>query len=287
VDITLLGNYHDIQQALNKHAITLDLDQLTILNPAQDERLHDYADTFYELRKAKGVTRDNALDVMMDVSYFGTMMVYKGDADGMVSGAIHTTQHTIRPALQFVKTKPGFSVVSSVFFMCLEHRVLVYGDCAINPNPTAEQLAEIAISSADTARTFGVEPKIALLSYSSGDSGQGEDVERVRQATQIARERRPDLLLEGPIQYDAAVDAAVGSQKMPDSKVAGKATVLIFPDLNTGNNTYKAVQRETGAIAIGPILQGLKKPVNDLSRGCTVDDIINTVAITAIQAQAQ
>jgi phosphate acetyltransferase len=171
--------------------------------------------------------------------------------------------------------------------MCLEHRVLVYGDCAINPNPTAEQLAEIAISSADTARTFGVEPKIALLSYSSGDSGQGEDVERVRQATQIARERRPDLLLEGPIQYDAAVDAAVGSQKMPDSQVAGKATVLIFPDLNTGNNTYKAVQRETGAIAIGPILQGLKKPVNDLSRGCTVDDIINTVAITAIQAQAE
>ncbi|MEY3300162.1 MAG: hypothetical protein RLZZ597_3422, partial [Cyanobacteriota bacterium] len=287
VDITLLGNHHDIQQALSKHAITLDLDQLTILNPAQDERLQGYADTFYELRKAKGVTLDNALDVMMDVSYFGTMMVYKGDADGMVSGAIHTTQHTIRPALQFVKTKPGFSVVSSVFFMCLEHRVLVYGDCAINPNPTAEQLAEIAISSADTARTFGVEPKIALLSYSSGDSGQGEDVERVRQATQIARERRPDLLLEGPIQYDAAVDAAVGSQKMPDSKVAGKATVLIFPDLNTGNNTYKAVQRETGAIAIGPILQGLKKPVNDLSRGCTVDDIINTVAITAIQAQAQ
>lgn len=224
---------------------------------------------------------------MMDVSYFGTMMVYKGDADGMVSGAIHTTQHTIRPALQFVKTKPGFSVVSSVFFMCLEHRVLVYGDCAINPNPTAEQLAEIAISSADTARTFGVEPKVALLSYSSGDSGQGEDVERVRLATQMARERRPDLLLEGPIQYDAAVDAAVGSQKMPDSKVAGQATVLIFPDLNTGNNTYKAVQRETGAIAIGPVLQGLKKPVNDLSRGCTVEDIINTVAITAIQAQSQ
>jgi len=287
VDITLLGNHHDVQQALSKHAITLDLEQITILNPAQDERLQAYAETFYELRKAKGVTLDNAIDVMMDVSYFGTMMVYKGDADGMVSGAIHTTQHTIRPALQFVKTKPGFSVVSSVFFMCLEHRVLVYGDCAINPNPTAEQLAEIAISSADTARTFGVEPKIALLSYSSGDSGQGEDVERVRQATHLARERRPDLLLEGPIQYDAAVDAAVGSQKMPDSKVAGKATVLIFPDLNTGNNTYKAVQRETGAIAIGPILQGLKKPVNDLSRGCTVDDIINTVAITAIQAQAE
>lgn len=287
VDITLLGNHHDIQQALQKHGLSLDLDQLTIINPATSNQLEHYANTFYELRKTKGVTPENALDVMMDVSYFGTMMVYQGDADGMVSGAIHTTQHTIRPALQFVKTKPGFSVVSSVFFMCLEHRVLVYGDCAINPNPTAEQLAEIAISSADTARTFGVEPKVALLSYSSGDSGQGEDVERVRLATQMARERRPDLLLEGPIQYDAAVDAAVGSQKMPDSKVAGQATVLIFPDLNTGNNTYKAVQRETGAIAIGPVLQGLKKPVNDLSRGCTVEDIINTVAITAIQAQSQ
>jgi phosphate acetyltransferase len=203
----------------------------------------------------------------------------------MVSGAVHTTQHTIRPALQVIKTKPGFSVVSSVFLMCLEQRVLVYGDCAINPSPNSEQLAEIAIASADTARTFGIDPKVALLSYSSGESGQGEEVEKVRRATQIARDRRPDLLLEGPIQYDAAVDAAVGSQKMQGSLVAGQATVLIFPDLNTGNNTYKAVQRETGAIAIGPVLQGLKKPVNDLSRGCTVEDIINTVAITAIQAQ--
>ena len=185
-----------------------------------------------------------------------------------------------------LKTRPGFSVVSSVFFMCLEHRVLVYGDCAINPNPSAEQLAEIAIASADTARTFGIEPKVALLSYSSGSSGQGKEVEKVRLATQIARDRRPDLLLEGPIQYDAAVDPAVGAQKMQGSAVAGQATVLIFPDLNTGNNTYKAVQRETGAIAIGPVLQGLKKPVNDLSRGCSVEDIINTVAITAIQAQS-
>jgi phosphate acetyltransferase len=222
---------------------------------------------------------------MTDVSYFGTMMVYQGHAAGMVSGAAHTTQHTIRPALQFVKTRPGFSVVSSVFFMCLDHEVLVYGDCAVNPNPNAEQLAEIAMSSADTGLAFGIEPRIAMLSYSSGESGQGEDVERVRQATHIVREKRPELMVEGPIQYDAAVDKAVAAQKMPHSQVAGQATVFIFPDLNTGNNTYKAVQRETGAIAIGPILQGLNKPINDLSRGCTVQDVINTVVITAIQAQ--
>ncbi len=287
VDLTLLGNRPDIQQVLNKHSIALDLDRLTIVDPAHSNRLQSYAQTFFELRQSKGVTLDNALDVMMDMSYFGTMMGYLGDADGMVSGAVHTTQHTIRPALQFVKTKPGFSVVSSVFFMCLDHRVLVYGDCAINPNPTAAQLAEIAIASADTARTFGLEPKVALLSYSSGDSGQGAEVEKVRAATQLARDRRPDLPIEGPIQYDAAVDLEVGAQKMQGSVVAGQATVLIFPDLNTGNNTYKAVQRETGAIAIGPVLQGLKKPVNDLSRGCTVEDIVNTVAITAIQAQSQ
>lgn len=285
VKLTLLGNRQDMQRAIGKHQVTLDLDQVTIINPVESPLLQDYAQTFFELRQHKGVTLDNALDVMMDVSYFGTMMVYKGNADGMVSGAIHTTQHTIRPALQFVKTKPGCSVVSSVFFMCLEQRVLVYGDCAINPNPNAAELAEIAISSADTARTFGVDPKVALLSYSSGDSGKGEEVEKVREATRLARERRPDLLLEGPIQYDAAVDPDVGAQKMEGSAVAGKATVLIFPDLNTGNNTYKAVQRETGAIAIGPVLQGLRKPVNDLSRGCTVEDIINTVAITAVQAQ--
>jgi phosphate acetyltransferase len=202
----------------------------------------------------------------------------------MVSGAIHTTQHTVRPALQIIRTRPGFSIVSSVFFMCLDNGVVVYGDCAVNPSPDAAQLAEIAIASADTARLFGLEPRVALLSYSSGESGQGEEVEKVRKATRIARSLRPDLLLEGPIQYDAAVDPEVAAQKMPDSPVAGQATVFIFPDLNTGNNTYKAVQRETGAIAMGPILQGLRKPVNDLSRGCSVEDIVNTVVITAIQA---
>jgi phosphate acetyltransferase len=213
------------------------------------------------------------------------MMVYKGDADGMVSGAAHTTQHTIRPALQFIKTKPGSNVVSSVFFMCLEDRVVAYGDCAINPNPTAEQLAEIAISSAETTKRFGIEPKVAMLSYSSGDSGKGEEVEKVRNATKIVKKAYPELKIEGPIQYDAAVDMGVGKKKLPNSEVAGQASVLIFPDLNTGNNTYKAVQRETGAIAIGPVLQGLNKPVNDLSRGCLVEDIVNTVIITAIQAQ--
>jgi phosphate acetyltransferase len=226
-----------------------------------------------------------AHDLMADVSYYGTMMVYKGDADGMVSGAVHTTQHTIRPALQFIKTVPGVSVVSSVFFMCLKNRVTIFGDCAINPNPTAEQLAEIAISSANTSAAFGIEPRIAMLSYSSGSSGEGQDVERVRRATQLVKEKRPDLLIEGPIQYDAAVDLDVAKSKLPHSKVAGRASVFIFPDLNTGNNTYKAVQRETGALAIGPMLQGLNKPVNDLSRGCTVDDIYNTVVITALQAQ--
>jgi phosphate acetyltransferase len=240
--------------------------------------------TFYELRKNKGLTLDAARDNLTDISYFGTMMVYLGDADGMVSGSVNTTQHTVRPALQIIKTKPGFSLVSSVFFMCLEDRVLVYGDCAVNPNPTAEQLAEIALSSAETAQIFGIIPKVALLSYSSGSSGQGEEVEKVRTATQLAKARNPQLLLEGPIQYDAAVDPIVAAQKLPHSLVAGQANVFIFPDLNTGNNTYKAVQRETKAIAIGPILQGLKKPVNDLSRGCTVEDIVNTVVITAIQA---
>jgi phosphate acetyltransferase len=231
------------------------------------------------------MTIDIAEDLIRDVSYFGTMMVYKGLADGMVSGAAHTTQHTIKPALQFIKMKPDVSVVSSVFFMCLENRVSVFGDCAINPNPNAEQLAEIAISSAESSKAFGIEPRIAMLSYSSGASGKGADVDKVRAATEIVKQKRPDLNIEGPIQYDAAVDLAIGQSKLPDSKVAGQATVLIFPDLNTGNNTYKAVQRETGAIAIGPMLQGLNKPVNDLSRGCTIDDIFNTVIITAIQAQ--
>lgn len=287
VNLTLLGKPEEIEQIINQNGISLDINQLQIIDPPTAEKFETYAEQFYQLRKHKGATPDVAREYLLDGSYFGTMMVYAGDADGMVSGAVHATPHVLRPALQLIKTKPGYSLVSSVFFMCLEDRVLVYGDCAINPNPNAGQLAEIAIASADTATAFGIEPKVALLSYSSGTSGEGEDVEKVKKATAIARQRRPDLQIEGPIQYDAAVDLTVGSQKMPDSQVAGKATVLIFPDLNTGNNTYKAVQRETGAIAIGPIVQGLNKPVNDLSRGCTVDDIINTVAITAIQTQIQ
>jgi phosphate acetyltransferase len=221
---------------------------------------------------------------MTDVSFFGTMMVYEGLADGMVSGAAHTTAHTIRPALEFVKTKPGTSIVSSVFLMLLDDRVLVYGDCAVNPDPDAEQLADIAISSADTATMFGIEPRVAMLSYSTGESGSGADVIKVRSATARVRHLRPDLKVEGPIQYDAAVDLDVARSKMPGSDVAGKATVFVFPDLNTGNNTYKAVQRSADAVAVGPVLQGLAKPVNDLSRGATVVDIVNTIAITAIQA---
>lgn len=285
VDISIIGDKKQIESKVVELGITLDFSKVNIINPKESELYEDYANTYYELRKAKNVSITMARDLMEDVSYFGTMMVYKGHADGMVSGAAHTTQHTILPALQFIKTKPNSSVVSSVFFMCLEDRVSVFGDCAINPNPTAEQLAEIAISSAESSLAFGIEPKIAMLSYSSGSSGKGDEVDKVRTATAIVKEKRPDLKIEGPIQYDAAVDLSVGRSKMPDSEVAGQASVLIFPDLNTGNNTYKAVQRETGALAIGPMLQGLNKPVNDLSRGCTVDDIINTVVITAIQAQ--
>lgn len=285
VVLTLLGNPAEIMASVRRLDISLDFGKARIIDPANSEYYDDYVETLYQLRKDKNVTLEMARDLMTDVSYFGTMMVYKGHADGMVSGATHTTQHTIRPALQFVKTKPGISTVSSVFFMCLEDRVSVFGDCAVNPNPTAEQLAEIAISSAETSQRFGIEPRIAMLSYSSGTSGAGEDVEKVRRATEIVKQLRPDLKVEGPIQYDAAVDPVVGKQKMPNSEVAGQASVLIFPDLNTGNNTYKAVQRETGALAIGPMLQGLNKPVNDLSRGCTVDDIFNTVIITAIQSQ--
>jgi phosphate acetyltransferase len=285
VELTLLGDPAEIAASVKRLGLTLDLNSIRIIDPVKSDDYEDYVQTFYELRKHKNVELAMARDIMTDVSYFGTMMVYKGHADGMVSGAIHTTQHTIRPALQFVKTKPGISVVSSVFFMCLPDRVCVFGDCAVNPNPTAEQLAEIAISSAESSRLFGIEPKVAMLSYSSGTSGEGEEVEKVRRATEIVKQKRPDLKVEGPIQYDAAVDPDVGSQKLPDSEVAGEATVLIFPDLNTGNNTYKAVQRETGALAIGPMLQGLNKPVNDLSRGCTVEDIFNTVIITAIQSQ--
>jgi len=284
-DITLLGDPLEIGATIKRLGLTLDINAIHIHNPAVSEHYDDYVETLYELRKTKNVNMEMARDMMTDVSYYGTMMVYKGDADGMVSGAVHTTQHTIRPALQFVKTKPGVSVVSSIFFMCLPERIAIFGDCAVNPNPTAEQLAEIAISSAESSTRFGIEPRIAMLSYSSGSSGEGEDVERVRAATAIVKERRPDLKIEGPIQYDAAVDLLVGQQKLPGSEVAGRASVLIFPDLNTGNNTYKAVQRETGALAIGPMLQGLNKPINDLSRGCTVDDIFNTVVITAIQCQ--
>lgn len=285
VDISIIGNKKQIENKIVELGLNFDFSKIKIINPIESEHYDDYVNTYFELRKAKNVTLGMAKDLMEDVSYFGTMMVYKGHADGMVSGAAHTTQHTILPALQFIKTKPNSSVVSSVFFMCLEDRVSVFGDCAINPNPTAEQLAEIAISSADSSLAFGIEPKIAMLSYSSGSSGKGDEVDKVRAATEIVRQKRPDLKIEGPIQYDAAVDMTVGKSKLPNSEVAGQASVLIFPDLNTGNNTYKAVQRETGALAIGPMLQGLNKPVNDLSRGCTIDDIINTVVITAIQAQ--
>ena len=285
VNLILLGNIADINDSIKRLGLVMDPERTKIIDPAVSEKLEDYANTLFELRKSKGVTLEMARDLMTDVSYFGTMMVYKCEADGMVSGAVHTTQHTIRPALQFIKTKPGIQTVSSVFFMCLEDRVCLFGDCAVNPNPTAEQLAEIAISSADTAKRFGIEPRVAMLSYSSGTSGVGEEVDKVRNATNIVRVKRPDIKVEGPIQYDAAVDPAIGKQKMPDSEVAGQASVLIFPDLNTGNNTYKAVQRETGALAIGPMLQGLNKPVNDLSRGCTADDIFNTIVITAIQSQ--
>ncbi len=283
VDITLLGNPVEIHNACA--ILGLNLSGATIIDPSKSDKLDDYTNTLFELRQHKGLTLEAAADAMQDVSYFATMMVHKGDADGMVSGAIHTTGDTIRPALQIIKTAPGISVVSSVFIMCLDTKVLVYGDCAVNPDPSAEQLSEIGISSAETAKMFGVEPRIAMLSYSTGGSGTGKDVDKVREATSIAQEKRPDLLIEGPIQYDAAISPDVAKTKLPDSKVAGRATVFIFPDLNTGNNTYKAVQRSSGAVAIGPVLQGLNKPVNDLSRGCLVADIVNTVAITAVQAQ--
>jgi len=285
VDITILGNEEEIYK--KAEILHLKLDGVNIIDPFDNDLINDYAATYYNLRKEKGITREMAHDMMQDVSYLGTMMVHKGHADGMVSGAAHTTQHTIRPAFEFIKTKPSFSIVSSCFFMCFADRVLVYGDCAINPNPNDEQLADIAISSADTARMFGIEPRVAMLSYSTGESGKGADVNKVRSATEIARKRRPDLKIEGPIQYDAAFDPTVAKQKMPNSEVAGKATVYIFPDLNTGNNTYKAVQRAAGAVAVGPVSQGLNKPVNDLSRGCLVKDIVNTVLITAIQAQQE
>ena len=282
--LTILGEEQKILTRVNELGLKWNEQRIHIVQPKESPKYTEYWQKLYELRKDKGLEETQAKDLMLDHSYFGTMMVFMGDADGMVSGAVNTTAHTIRPSLQFVKTKAGVKTVSSVFFMLLQDRVLVYGDCAIVPKPTAEQLAEIAITSADSAKAFGIEPKVALLSYSSGTSGSGEDVDKVREATQIVKSQCPDILVEGPIQYDAAVDAKVGKQKMPNSPVAGQANVLIFPDLNTGNNTYKAVQRETGALAIGPMLQGLRKPVNDLSRGATIPDIYNTVLITAIQA---
>lgn len=284
VDLTILGDEGEIRA--RAAGLGVDLSAATVLSPLDPELHERFAVEYARLRAHKGVTVEAARDVVVDVSFFGTMMVHLGLADGMVSGAAHTTAHTITPALQFIKTVEGVNIVSSVFFMALEDRVLVYGDCAIVPDPTAEQLADIAISAAATAQQFGIEPRIAMLSYSTGESGSGADVDKVRAATALVRERRPDLLVEGPIQYDAAADAAVAKAKMPESQVAGRATVFIFPDLNTGNNTYKAVQRSSGAVAIGPVLQGLRKPVNDLSRGALVRDIVNTVAITAIQAQA-
>jgi len=289
VDLTLIGQEEKVRARIR--SLGLHLENATIIEPKKSPLFEEYVRTYYELRKSKGITLDNARDVMDDWNYFGTMMIHKGHADGMVSGAIHTTADTIRPAFQFIKTRSDCSIVSSVLLMCLEDRVLAYGDCAVNPDPTAEELAEIALSSAHTARLFGILPRVAMLSYSSGKSGKGRQVEKVREATEIAVAKAvklyPGLEIEGPIQYDAAVDPVVARTKMPESKVAGRATVFIFPDLNTGNNTYKAVQRSAGAVVIGPILQGLNKPVNDLSRGCLVPDIVNTVAITAVQAQAE
>ena len=283
VDLTILG----VEAAIRGRGAELgvDLSHAQVLDPKTSELLGKFGAEYARLRAHKGMTEDRAREIMHDVSYFGTMMVHTGTADGMVSGAAHTTAHTIRPSFEIIKTAPGVSTVSSVFLMCLADRVLVFGDCAVVPDPTIEQLADIAISSAATAEKFGITPKIALLSYSTGDSGAGANVDKVRAATQLVRERRPDLLVEGPIQFDAAVEPTVAAAKMPGSPVAGQATVLVFPDLNAGNNTYKAVQRTAGAVAIGPVLQGLAKPVNDLSRGALVHDIVNTVAITAIQAQ--
>ncbi len=283
VDITLLGDEEKIREKIA--ALKLSLDDVEIIDPSRSDKKAEYGKEYFELRQHKGITMEHAVDVMNEETYYGTMMVHKGDAHGMVSGSVNTTAHTLRPAFEFVKTKPGVDLVSSIFFMCLADRVLVYGDCAVNPNPDAEQLAQIAVSSADTAAIFGIEPRVAMLSYATGASGKGIDVDAVTEATEMAQKLRPDLMIEGPIQYDAAVDMSVAKTKLPGSRVAGRATVFIFPDLNTGNNTYKAVQRSANAIAVGPVLQGLNKPVNDLSRGCTVPDIVNTVAITAIQAQ--
>lgn len=282
-DIILLGEADDVLARAAE--LGFDLSAAQIVSPTTPELVAKYAAEFARLREKKGVTYDQAVETIKDLSYFGTMMVHMGDADGMVSGVINTTANTIVPSFQIIKTKPGAALVSSCFLMLMEDRVYVYGDCAVTTNPTPEQLAGIAISSAETAKQFGVEPRVAMLSYSTGTSGKGPDVDAVVEATRIAKEQRPDLLIEGPIQYDAAVDARVAATKLPGSPVAGQATVFIFPNLNAGNIGYKAVQRSAGAVAVGPVLQGLNKPVNDLSRGALVEDIVNTVAITAIQAQ--
>lgn len=282
-DLTILGEEAEIRSRAAE--LGVDISNALVVSPKTSELAEQFAGQYFELRKHKGMTADRAREIMRNVSYFGTMLVYNGIVDGMVSGAAHTTAHTVRPAFEIIKTNPDVSTVSSIFLMCLADRVLAYGDCAIVPDPTSEQLADIAISSARTAAQFGIDPRVAMLSYSTGTSGSGAEVEKVRVATELVRARQPELLVEGPIQYDAAVEPSVAATKMPDSPVAGRATVLIFPDLNTGNNTYKAVQRSAGAIAIGPVLQGLRKPINDLSRGALVEDIVNTVAITAIQAQ--
>lgn len=284
-DLTILGEESQVRSRAAE--LGVDLSAAKVLNPRTSDLCDKFAEQYAQLRKHKGVTVEQAREIIHDVSYFGTMLVHNDMVDGMVSGAAHTTAHTVRPAFEIIKTVPGVSTVSSIFLMCLPDRVLAYGDCAIVVEPTSEQLADIAISSARTAAQFGIDPRVAMLSYSTGTSGTGAEVDKVRAATELVRKREPDLLVEGPIQYDAAVEPSVAKTKMPDSQVAGRATVLIFPDLNTGNNTYKAVQRSAGAIAIGPVLQGLKKPVNDLSRGALVEDIVNTVAITAIQAQGK
>ena len=284
-DLTLLGDPGEI--ARRARELGVEIGAARLVHPETSEWREQFAERYTELRRVKGMTLDLAFDVVRDVNYFGTLMVASGFADGMVSGANHTTAATIRPAFEIIKTVPGVSVASSVFFMLLADRVLVYGDCAVNPDPDAAQLADIAISSAQTAAAFGIEPRVAMLSYSTGSSGAGADVEKVAAATELVRRRRPDLPVDGPIQYDAAIDPAVAATKLPHSTVAGKATVFVFPDLNTGNNTYKAVQRSANAVAVGPVMQGLRRPVNDLSRGATVKDIVNTVAITAIQAAAR
>lgn len=283
--LTILGDETEIKALASSNG--LDISAASIVSPHDEELVEKFAAEYAEIRKKKGVTIEQARETVQDVSYFGTMMVHLGLADGMVSGAAHTTAHTIKPSFEIIKTAPDADIVSSVFLMALADQVLVYGDCAVNPDPSAEQLADIAISSARTASAFGIEPRVAMLSYSTGTSGSGADVEKVRAATELVREREPDLAVDGPIQYDAAVEPSVAKSKMPDSPVAGRATVLIFPDLNTGNNTYKAVQRSAGAVAMGPVLQGLNKPVNDLSRGALVEDIVNTIAITAVQAQEE